>query len=187
LSHAWPAAHVLVITGPIASGKSTLALAVGRAVEARKARVAVIDLDHVYEMLDVHRGHNGDDRRWDAARRGAAGLTDGFLASGIDVVVVEGEFDEGARAAFAADLAGKVAVRFIALTVAYDEALRRARADPTRGVSRDPAFLRPFFQQYERAAVHEGPVDLMLDTERLSIDRCVEAILGLAGLRYEPG
>jgi predicted kinase len=180
LSHSRPAAHVLVITGPIASGKSTLALAVGRAIEARQASAAVIDLDLVYEMLDVDHGHTGDDRRWDAARAGAAGLAGGFLASGIDVVVVEGEFDERARAAFAADLAGRPAVRFIALSVSYDEALRRARADPTRGVSRDPAFLRPFFQQYERAAAHEGPVDLELDTERLSIDRCVEAILALA-------
>jgi adenylylsulfate kinase-like enzyme len=174
-----PAAHVLVITGPIASGKSTLAQAVGRAIEARNLSTAVIDLDLVYEMLDVHRGHKGDDRRWEAARRGAAGLTDRFLAAGIDVVVVEGEFDARARATLAADLEGWNAPRFIALTVSYEEAYRRARADPTRGLSRDPAFLWPYFQGYQRAAADDDPVDLALDTERFSIDRCVEAIIEL--------
>jgi chloramphenicol 3-O-phosphotransferase len=180
LSHPRPAAHVVVITGPIASGKSTLAQAVGRAVEARDATVAVIDLDLVYEMLDMRGGRKGDDRRWDAARRGAAGLADGFAASGIDIVVVEGEFNEAARGAFAAELSGRAAPRFITLTVSYEEAYRRARADSTRGISRDPAFLWPYFQEYRRAAADEAPTDLVLDTERLSVERCVEAIVGLA-------
>ena len=179
MSHTRPDGHVLVITGPIASGKSTLARAVGRAVEARRSTVAVIDLDLVYEMLDVHGSHKGDDRRWEAARRGAAGLADRFVAAGIDVVVVEGEFDEAARAAFAAELGDTVAPRFITLTVSYDEAYRRARADTTRGISRDPAFLWPYFQEYRRTVADEVPTDLVLDTERLSVERCVEAIIGL--------
>jgi len=180
LSHPRPAAHVLVITGPIASGKSTLGQAVGRAIEARDATVAVIDLDLVYEMLDVHGGHKGDDRRWEAARRGTAGLAHRFLAAGIDVVVVEGEFDGAARGVFAADVGDRAAPRFVTLTVSYEEAYRRARADSTRGVSRDPAFLWPWFQEYLRASAEEAATDLVLDTERLSIDRCVEAIVGLA-------
>jgi energy-coupling factor transporter ATP-binding protein EcfA2 len=179
LSQPRPVAHVLVITGPIASGKSTLARAVGRAVEARDATVAVIDLDLVYEMLDVHGGHKGDDRRWEAARRGSAGLADRFLAAGIDVVVVEGEFDEAARGVFAADLDRRAAPLFVTLTVSYEEAYRRARADPTRGLSRDPAFLWPWFREYLRASADDEATDLVLDTERLSIDRCVDAIVGL--------
>jgi chloramphenicol 3-O-phosphotransferase len=181
LSHPRLAARVLVITGPIASGKSTLAQAAGRAIEARDATVAVIDLDLVYEMLDVRGGHKGDDRRWEAARRGAAGLAVSFLASGIDVVIVEGEFDEAARGVLAADLGGRTALQFVTLTVSYEEAYRRARADPTRGISRDPAFLWPYFQEYQRGAADEAATDLVLDTERLSIDRCVEAIVRLFG------
>ena len=65
------------------------------------------------------------------------------------------------------------------MTVSYEEAYRRARADPTRVVSRDPAFLWPYFQQYLRTAANEAATDLVLDTERLSIERCVEAIIGL--------
>jgi energy-coupling factor transporter ATP-binding protein EcfA2 len=183
MSHPRPAAHVLVITGPIASGKSTLARAAGRAVEARKSTVAVIDLDLVYEMLDVHGRHKGDGTRWEAARRGAAGLADRFLAAGIDVVVVEGEFDETTRAAFAAELGGAAIPRFITLTVSYDEAYRRARADSTRGISRDPAFLWPYFQLYQRRTADEAPTELVLDTERLSVERCVEAIVGLTTAR----
>ena len=125
---------VVVISGPIASGKSALSRAVAAQLEeAEEVATAVIDLDLVYEMLDVHGGHKGDDRRWEAARRGTAGLADRFLAAGIDVVVVEGEFDGAARGVFAADVGDRAAPRFVTLTVSYEEAYRRARADPTRG------------------------------------------------------
>jgi uridine kinase len=46
---------VIVICGPIASGKSTVARAVARLFECRGRKAAVTELDLVYEMLE-HRG-----------------------------------------------------------------------------------------------------------------------------------
>ncbi len=43
---------LLVVTGPMASGKSTLARAVACELERRGAKAAAVDLDLVYEMLD---------------------------------------------------------------------------------------------------------------------------------------
>lgn len=60
---------VVVITGPIASGKSTVGRAVAVELADRGFVSAVIDLDLVYEMLDPSRGAKTDDVRWRDARR----------------------------------------------------------------------------------------------------------------------
>jgi len=44
---------VIVICGPIASGKSTVARAVARSFEHLGTQAAVVDLDLVYEMLET--------------------------------------------------------------------------------------------------------------------------------------
>ena len=61
---------VIVITGPIASGKSTVALELTRELERRGVRAAVIDLDLVHDEV-VHASLS-DDATWTLARRRAA-------------------------------------------------------------------------------------------------------------------
>src|SRR6266511_2957329 len=79
---------VIVICGPIASGKSTVARSRGAVVRAPGDRAAVADLDLVYEMLE-HDGAAKDRlEKWSRARRAAAALTDGLLDDGVGVVVV---------------------------------------------------------------------------------------------------
>jgi adenylylsulfate kinase-like enzyme len=73
---------VIVITGPIASGKSTVARALARELERVDVHSAVIDLDHVYDML-VANGSISDDATWMLARRGVATLANTFLEEGV--------------------------------------------------------------------------------------------------------
>ena len=76
---------MVLISGPIASGKSALSRAVAAQLEeASGASVAVIDLDMVYEMLD--RGPKADERVWAQARRIAGRLGSVFLGEGRSVV-----------------------------------------------------------------------------------------------------
>src|SRR5437879_13899586 len=82
---------VAVITGPIASGKSTLGRAVAVELARRGSDSAVVDLDLVYEMLDPSRGPKTDDASWREARRLAGKIAAG-LCGRRSVVVVEGEF-----------------------------------------------------------------------------------------------
>jgi len=162
-----PTSVLIVITGPIASGKSTVAGELARELERAGHRVAVIDLDLVHDMLTTG-GRPSDDATWDVARRAAAALANAFLAAGIEVVVAEGSFNRlEDRTAFTDHLDRRAAPRFVTLRVTYEEALRRAQADPTRGNSRDPDFLGPYFATADRELAKTPPTDLVIDTEQV--------------------
>ena len=62
---------VIVVTGPIASGKSTIARELALELERTPMRVAVIDLDLVYERLAAN-GPKVDAATWTLARHAAA-------------------------------------------------------------------------------------------------------------------
>jgi adenylylsulfate kinase-like enzyme len=156
---------IVVITGPIASGKSTIALELGRELERSGRRVTVIDLDLVHEALDAS-PPNGP-ARWSLARERAAAMTNAFLEAGVDVVIAEGSFNQPRdRQAFTRLLRAEAEPLFVTLTVTFEEALRRAQGDPTRGRSRDRAFLEATFAPNRGlfAALPAG--DLVIDTER---------------------
>ena len=53
------------------------------------------------------------------------------------------------------------------LRVSYEAALRRAQGDPTRGRSRDPAFLGPYFAAVEQALATVPASDLVIETEQI--------------------
>lgn len=170
---------LIVINGPIASGKSTLARAVAREMQAHGAKTAWVDVDLLYDMLDAAVGvPKGDERSWHLAREAAAAITDTFLDGGVDAVLVEGRFFAEERAEYLKGVHSYVVPRFITLRISYDEALRRAQTDSTRGASRDPAFLRPYFVGVERDMASVPDTDLVLDTELLDLDRCVAEVIG---------
>jgi hypothetical protein len=101
----------------------------------------VIDLDLVYEMLDPERRPKDDAQIWTQARRIAGRLTTVLLAEGFGVVA-EGDFatDHGLRE-FETELPENAEVRLVLLDTSFETALERAQADPSRGVSKESAFL----------------------------------------------
>ena len=170
---------VIVITGPIASGKSTVARELARELERTHVRVAVIDLDLLYDRLTTD-GPKSDDATWALARNAAATLANTFLEEGVAVVVAEGSFNTpGDRAAFAQHLDTGVGPRYVTLRVSFEEALRRAQSDPTRGVSRDPAFLGPYFAAVGQALATVPVTDIVIDTERMPATSVAVAIASL--------
>ena len=83
---------VVVISGPIASGKSALSRAVAAQLEeAEEVATAVIDLDLVYETLDPRRRTKDNADLWAEARRVAGRLATALIAEN-RCVVAEGEF-----------------------------------------------------------------------------------------------
>src|SRR6187455_428908 len=91
---------VIVITGPIASGKSTVARALHRELAGLGVSAAVIDLDLLEDMLTAD-GPKPDLATWTLARQAAGRLASGFLADGVAVVIADGSYNLAAdRAAF---------------------------------------------------------------------------------------
>src|SRR6266540_1839527 len=85
-------ALIIVVNGPIASGKSTVARMLAGIAEKQGRRSAVIDLDELWLMLDHQLPRSGKQEHWLVARRAAAVLTDEFFHSGVELVVVNGPF-----------------------------------------------------------------------------------------------
>ena len=158
---------LIVITGPIASGKSTVARELARELERAGLSVAVIDLDLVHEMVAMG-AQPSSHATWALTRHAAGTLVNTFVGAGIAVVIAEGSFNTPAdRAVFAERLDAIASPQYVTLRVSYEEALRRAQGDPSRGKSRDPAFLRPYFATADLALATAPATDLVIDTERV--------------------
>ena len=170
---------VVVIGGPIASGKSSLSRAVATRLEENgETEAAVIDLDVVYEMLDP-RARSGrpksDERLWSQARRTAGQLAAWFLAEG-RCVVAEGNFAaDPALGEFEAELPADVLLRLVMLNVDFEMALRRTQADPSRGLSKDRSFLSTHHRDF--TPEWSGRDVLQLDTGAYSVADAAEAVV----------
>jgi shikimate kinase len=168
---------VVVICGPIASGKSELSRAVAARLQSEHGvPSSVIDLDLVYEMLDAQRRPKGDREVWAQARRVAGGLADVLLREGRAVVAEGGDFStEDELIEFERELPEATAVRLVRLEVDYDTALQRARADDSRGISKDEAFLATHYAEFRTDWA--GRDVLELDTETASVAEAARAVV----------
>ena len=145
----------------------------------------VVDLDELHaEQGLAPGGPRGSAAQWRAARRAAAALADSLTAEGIAAVIVEGSFQTPPdRQAFTEAMGSRPDMLHVSLRVSYEEALRRARADPTRGRSRDPAFLRRY---YANAAAWVRPdTDFAIDTESKTENEVVALVVGVVLARLE--
>jgi shikimate kinase len=166
---------VVLISGPIASGKSALSRAVAAQLEeASGVSVAVIDLDLVYEILD--RRPKADARVWAQARRVAGRLARVLLGEGCSVVVEGGDFaTEAALAEFERELPPQAAVRLVRLSVDFETALERARGDDSRGVSKDSSFLAAHYEDFRTEWL--GRDALNLDTGSGSLAETARSVV----------
>lgn len=97
---------------------------------------SVIDLDLVWVMVQRTAPELPIDG-WPLARRGVALLTNTFLDSGMEIVIIEGPFGTE-RDSLHRFLAADLDPQFVTLRVSFDEAWRRVERDPT-----SPDFARP--------------------------------------------
>lgn len=159
---------LVVLNGPIGSGKSTVGVALAGAIERAGHRAASIDLDEVWAMVDHQRPRRGGPDEWSLARCGVAALADTFFADGVEVVIVNGPFYGSAERTQLLDaLRTRADVRYVTLHVTFDEALRRTNADPDprRDTSREREWL---MKHHLRAGSLFPPLretDLIVETD----------------------
>ena len=147
-----------MISGPIASGKSTLAGELAKLLRQGGLSVALTDLDTVAEMALPTLPD------WEWAHGIHAQLVGAWLISGVDIVVDEGTSNPAHVQQVLDQVPDGTDTFHIVLTADFDASLARARADSGRGVSKDPTFLRADHKAYSDNLAHL-PSDLRLHVE----------------------
>ncbi|MFJ3407748.1 AAA family ATPase [Promicromonospora sp. NPDC090134] len=147
-AHRRACSRLVMISGPIASGKSTLAAELVRLLRLEGFSVALTDLDTVAEMALPTLPN------WDWAHGIHAQLVGSWLATGIDIVVDEGTSNPTEVQQVLDQVSGGTDVLHVVLTADFDASLARARADSGRGVSKDPRFLRAEHEAYAHHLPH---------------------------------
>jgi hypothetical protein len=165
-----PQPALIVIVGPIATGKSTLAAEVGQRLRKRGESVAVVGLDTVAEMAlptldwawahDVH-GH----------------LVRAWLATPVRTVIAEGPSTAAEVGQLMRSVPEDVGILSVVLTTRYAIALQRALHDPDRVLSKNPVFLRRDHDRFESGRP-DLACDLALDSAEATPAMLAERVIG---------
>lgn len=172
-----PARRLILIIGPIASGKSTLADTLAHKLRSSGEAVTVVGLDTVAEMALPTLAD------WTWAHGVHGQLVGAWLETPIPTVIAEGPETPEEIGQIMRHVAPDVGVRKVLITTSYETALARASADTTRGLSKDPEFLLRMHRRFEQARPNIA-YDLQFDTDELSSDDIAERVIeGLPKLR----
>ncbi|WP_203568990.1 hypothetical protein [Aestuariimicrobium ganziense] len=163
------AADLLLVVGPIASGKSSTAAGVAAQLRERGHLVALVGLDEVADSVA-----RAD---WAAAHQVLGELTGAWLRQGA-TVVCEGPStpDQVAEVTRWAPEGTRVVTVRLAIDLAAAHA--RAQTDPSRGISKDLAFLTRDHADHD-AGVAGLAVDLVIDSGTTTLDEAVSQIVAV--------
>ena len=148
---------LIVIAGPQASGKSTLAAALSAELRELGEAVALIELDQIAAMALPTLPS------WEAARQIFESVTGMWARANLTCVVAEGSGTQREVSRLLSQAPSHAATITVVTTTPFEVAWDRARSDPTRGISKDHSFLSGV---YERWAVEIGKIDadVVIDT-----------------------
>ena len=169
-------AELIVITGPIGAGKSTVAHGLTERLRQLGRAVAVVDLDDVFEMGSTW--YQPSAGSWQRAQAVHGALIAAWLRSGVDAVIAHGPFYTAEdRAALLAELPTGLVQRWVMLLAPFDAALGRVADDPDRNLSRDPGFLRASHERFSELLPDIPRCDWVFDTTSRSAED-IAATLG---------
>jgi energy-coupling factor transporter ATP-binding protein EcfA2 len=165
-----PERRLVLIIGPIASGKSTLAATLAGKLRSSGETVAVVGLDTVAEMALPTLSD------WTWAHEIHGQLVGAWLEKPIQTVIAEGPGTPGEIELIMRHVGPDVRVRKVLITTAYETALARAAADPSRGLSKDPEFLRRMHRRFEEVRP-DISCDVQFDTGEMSSNDIARQII----------
>ncbi|WP_298989296.1 hypothetical protein [uncultured Pseudokineococcus sp.] len=167
---------VVVIAGPQASGKSALASALGAELRRRGERVAVVELDAIAAMaLPTLPG-------WAEAHAVFEEVVRLWARTDLTCVVAEGSGTGAEVARLVRAAPPGAAVLTVAVTADLATAHARAQEDPTRGVSKDLAFLRGVYDRWPQERSAMAP-DVLLDTTATDVTAGVARVVDALAAR----
>lgn len=163
--------QLVLIIGPIAGGKSTLAAAQADHLRQEGRQVALVGLDEIAAMALPTLPD------WQDAHTIHASVVGQWLRTSLDVVVAEGPESREQVQLVLDQMPAQAQVLRVIVTIDYEIALARAQADPTRGISKQPEFLSRVHREWQA----EWPLierDLVIHTDLTPVTDSVAAILG---------
>jgi len=155
---------LVLISGPVASGKTTAAGMLARAARELGLQAASIDMDEMVEMIAGSDWSliTGEDRL--RACHATSALVNQLHDSGVSFIAVAGstlsqyEWDEVLQ-----PLNCRPNVFFVLLRVTLEEASRRIKRDPDRTMTKDPNYLAQLDARTNRQAIREHDIELETD------------------------
>ena len=172
-------AVLVVVAGPQASGKSTIAQSLGDALRRQGERVAVVGLDAIAAMaLPTLPG-------WEAAHRIFETVTALWAGTELTCVIAEGSGSQAEVTRVIEAAPPDVSTLTVAVTTTLASAYARAAADPTRGISRNYDFLEDVYARWPKELERMAP-DLLLDTSQVDLSTSVATVMREVWQRLEP-
>ncbi|WP_250005996.1 AAA family ATPase [Actinoplanes sp. M2I2] len=166
--------RLVVVTGPIASGKNAVADHLVRRLTGPGHTVVVADVDDIAAMVMPAGAARRD--LWFSAHGAHGALVGRWMRSPVDFVIAVGNiYSAEEQAALTEALPDGAAPLWVLLDAPVTVTLVRARDDPGRGLSRDPEFHRAAHRRFR--ALRPGiPADQTFDAQAMTADRIADAI-----------
>jgi hypothetical protein len=172
--------HLVILTGPIAAGKNTVANKLTRILTDHGRTVVIADVDDVAAMVGAPGAAQAG--LWFAAHEAHGALVGRWLRSNVDYVVAVGPFwTAEERAALMSTLPDEVQPLWVVIDAPVSVTLPRALVDPGRGLSRDPAFHNRAHRRF-RTLLPTIPADRTFDSEHMDADQIAAAIADALGV-----
>lgn len=169
-------ADLLMLTGPIAAGKNTVAEHLAQRLTTGGRTVVVADVDDVAAMVGAPGAAAAG--LWFAAHEAHGALVGQWMRSAVDVVIAVGPvYTEEEQRALTRTLPDAVSVRWVVIDAPVSVTLARAQADPSRGLSRDPDFHHAAHRRF-RDLLPAIPAELTFNSSVSSADDIAAAIVG---------
>jgi adenylylsulfate kinase-like enzyme len=173
--------QLVILTGPIAAGKNTVADKLAQRLTGCGKTVVVADVDDVAAM--VARPGAAQAGLWFAAHEAHGALVGRWMRSNVEYVVVVGPiYSAEEQAALTRALPDDAAVLWVVIDAPVAVTFARAQADPERGLSRDPEFHHAAHRRF-RELLPAMPADRTFDSEAMDAEQIAAAIAATIGVR----
>lgn len=175
------AAALVTITGPIASGKSTVAALLADRCAEDGRTVVIADVDEVAAM--VAGPGAAASGLWFAAHQAHGALVAQWVLSGVDLVISVGPiYTQAEQDALYRVLPTGIQLLRVLIDAPLAVTWHRVRSDETRGYSRESDFHRAAHARF-RGLRSKIPADLVLDSGRTAASDIAAAVYNAVDLR----
>lgn len=166
--------QLVILTGPIAAGKNTVADKLAERLTRQGKTVVVADVDDVAAMVAVPGAAQAG--LWFAAHQAHGALVGQWMRSSVEYVVAVGPiYTVKEQTVLTHALPEQAAVLWVVIDASVEVTFARAQADPGRGVSREPEFHHAAHRRF-RELLPMIPAGQAFNSEDLSADQIAAAV-----------